>query len=125
MNLYLMSLDYYDFQTIRKVLEYRYITIDGIQVLKIRTDLSIIGQKYGLGDYNPDVFYLTNKYNNDNLIHLTGFPIAVVVHITMSVNKNPIHFSDLQNIAWAELYNNISDMQADLAFWKAKTDRMI
>lgn len=105
MNLYLISLDYYDFQIPRKVLEYQYITIENIQVLKIRTDLPIIGQKYGLGDCNPDIFYLTNKYNNDNLITLTGFPIAVVVYIAVSVDKMiPAHFVDLQNIAWAELY---------------------
>lgn len=112
MNLYLISFDDYTFETNRKVLEYQHIVIDGIEFLKIRTDLSIIGQQYGLGSYDPDVFYLKNKYIGNDLLKMRDFPIHVVVHIIKSTQqKKPTSLNDLQSIAGASLFDNLNEIE--------------
>lgn len=118
MNLFLMSDDYLDFKIIRNVLKYEHIKIDNLGVLKIETHIPIIGQSYNLGDFDPNVFYLTNRYNNNYLDKLKQFPIAVRVYIVKDKQMtSPLTFNDLQQIAWASLYDNQIDAENDNKMW--------
>lgn len=118
MNLFLMSDDYLDFKIIRNVLKYEHIKIDNLGVLKIETHIPIIGQSYNLGDFDPNVFYLTNRYNNNYLDKLKQFLIAVRVYIVKDKQMtSPLTFNDLQQIAWASLYDNQIDAENDNKMW--------
>lgn len=110
MNLFLTSDDYLDFQIVRKIIDYQKIVIGNRKVLKVEVDKFLIGQKYNLGDYDPDVFYLINKYDEDAFDKLNKFPIHVHVLIPKTLAKlTLVSLDELQNIAWASIYDNEAD----------------
>ena len=114
MILYLVSDDYVDFQIVRTVQSYRHISIEGIEALEVITDIPLIGQRYGLGDFNPNTFYLVNRFKDNNLHNLNSFPIAVYVYIVKNKDVKYLTSNTLQLIAWAELYNNYNNADATL-----------
>lgn len=110
MKLYLSSYEYNDFDTPRKVLSFYKSIVENRNVLIIEVDLPLIGQKYGLLDKDVSKFYLINRVNENAFDTFQKFPIDVHVLIPKSVNNlSPSTFSELQNIAWACLYDNIED----------------
>lgn len=109
MDLFLTSDDYSDFQSLRKIQSYHKTRLDDRDVLVVKVDIPIIGQKYGLGDYDPDTLYLLDKYDEPLLTRLSQFPINVYVTIVKERNSTPSSLSDLNNIAWASLYDNYND----------------
>jgi len=110
MDLFLTSSDYADFSIIRKIVYYERIVIDNRNVLKVIVDIPLIGQKYNLRDYDPDVFYLINRHDEKAFDKLNVFPIHVHVLIIKSCTKlSPVSLDDLQHIAWAALYDNETD----------------
>ena len=110
MNLFLTSDDYTDFLIIRKIIYYQKIVIENRNVLKVIVDIPLIGQEYNLGAYDPDVFYLINRHDENAFDKLNMFPIAVHVLIIKSSTKlAPTSLDDLQHIAWADLFDNETD----------------
>lgn len=118
MNLYLTSRDYFDFEIVRTIQSYRHILIDGTEALEVITDIPLIGQDYGLGDFDPHTFYLVNRYNNSYLHDLNTFPIAVRVYIVNEKGINDLTFNTLQQIAWAEVYDNFKFANESLKWGK-------
>ena len=82
-------------------------------------DIPLIGQQRGLGAYDPDVFYLINRHDENAFDKLMTFPIAVHVLIPKTFTKlNPIILNDLQHIAWADLYDNETSAYEEQVKWK-------
>ncbi len=87
-------------------------TIDNQKVLKVKINKPLIGQKYNLNDFDPDALYLINRYDENAFDKLDVFPIHVYVLIPKTYTKRiPSALNDLQNIAWAMLYDNIIDAE--------------
>ena len=106
MTLFLISDDYFDFSIVRKIIDYQKIIIDNRNVLKIKVNEPLIGQKYNLGDYDPDVFYLINRHDENAFDKFNAFPIAVHVLIAKTSSKlTPIDLEELRHIAWACLFD--------------------
>ena len=106
-QLYISSCEYKDFATPRRVLCYQKAKIDNRNCLIIEVDKPLIGQKYNLKDYDPDVFYLINRHDENAFDKLNVFPIHVHVLIVKTyVKLIPSSLDDLQHIAWACLYDN-------------------
>lgn len=118
MKLFLTSDDYVDFEIVRYILKYRHIFIEGIEALEVITDIPLTGQNYGLGDFDPNTFYLINRHNNSYLHDLNTFPIAVRVYIINEKGINDLTFNTLQQIAWAEVYDNFNDADESLKWVK-------
>lgn len=113
MKLYLSSYEYEDFTMPTKILQYHKIILDNRNILVIEVDKPLIGQKYGLLDYNPKTLYLINRVNENAFDKLDQFPIDV--HVLIQKKKeylSPSFLSQLQNIAWACVYNNEKDAKA-------------
>lgn len=110
MDLYLSSDEYKDFKIPRKVLHYKKTKLDGRNTLIIQVDKPLIGQKYGLLDKDVTIFYLVNRFNENAFDELNLFPIDVYVLIMKNYETiNPSSLYELQNIAWACLYDNEKD----------------
>jgi len=110
MELYLSSYEYADFDIPKKVIQYRKTVIDNRNVMVAEIDAPLIGQKYGFGDADVSVVYLINRVDEDAFEKLNSFPIDVHVLIPkVKGDKEPLTLSQLQNIAWACLYDNETD----------------
>ena len=110
MKLYLSSYEYNDFEIPREVLQYQRKKLDDRNVLIIEVDKPLIGQKYGLLDNDISKFYLVNRVDENAFDNLNKFPIDVhVLIIKKTETINPSSLSELQNIAWACLYDNEKD----------------
>ena len=110
MKLYLSSYEYRDFEMSRKITHFQRMKLDNRNVLKIEVENPIIGQKYGLLGNNITTFYLVNRVDENAFEKLTQFPIDVHVLIVANSEINsPSSLEELQNIAWACLYDNEDD----------------
>jgi len=110
MKLFLSSYEYETFENPREILLFRKEIIDNRNILVVEVDRPIIGQKYGLLDNDIQTLYLVNRINEDAFDKFNLFPIDVHVLIPKSINKlKPSSLSDMQNIAWACLYDNEKD----------------
>lgn len=110
MKLYLSSYEYESFEIPREILHFRKETIDNRNALVVEVDKPIIGQKYGLLGNDIQTLYLVNRVNENAFDKLDSFPIDVHVLIPKSSeNHVPTTIADMQNIAWACLYDNEED----------------
>jgi len=110
MKLYLSSYEYNDFDIPRRVLYYQKTIIDNRNCLIVKVDKILIGQKYGFQNIDIDTFYLINRIEESAFDALNLFPIDVFVLIPIAPEIiNPSTLSELQNIAWACLYDNEKD----------------
>ena len=110
MKLYLSSYEYNDFEIPRRVLHYLKIKVDDRNVLVIDVDKPLDGQKYGLRDLDIIRFYLVNRVDENAFEKLNEFPIDVhVLIVKNTANSDPSSLSELNNIAWACLYDNEKD----------------
>ncbi len=110
MEFYLSSYEYEDFAVPRRVLHYQKTQIDNRNCLVIEVDKPLIGQKYGLLDCDIYTFYLINRVNEYAFDAFDRFPIDVYVLVAkISPIIAPTSLSELQNIAWACLYDGKSN----------------
>lgn len=110
MKLYLSSYEYETFEIPREILHFRKELIDSRITLVVEVAKPIIGQKYGLLDNDIYTLYLVSRFDEHALELLNKFPIDVHIFIPKSSIKQDITLiSDMQNIAWACLYNNKED----------------
>lgn len=109
MNLYISSYEYSDFEIPRKVQQLYKVNLEGRNCLVIEVIEPLIGQKYGLIN-DVTKFYLINRVDEQAFEKFEKFPIDVFVFIPR--NDNILHVTsllDLQNIAWACIYDNHKD----------------
>lgn len=110
MTLYLSSSEDITFEIPRKILRFRKEIFDGRNTLIVEIDNPVIGQQYGLGGKDISTLYLVNRFDEQAFDKLNSFPIYVYVSIPKSPSIiDPTSLHDLQNIAWASLYNNEKD----------------
>lgn len=118
MNLFLTSDDYADFLIVRKIIDYQKTVIDNRNVLKVVVNEPLIGQKYNLGTYDPDVVYLINRHDENAFDKFNAFPIGVHVLIVKTTTKlTPTSLDDLQHIAWACLFDDETTANEFHATW--------
>lgn len=109
-NLYLSSTEQKDFEESREVVVSKKLEIDGREFLLLSTKECLIGQSYGFGGRDIYDFYVTNRSQGESVHGIDKFPFYVYVLIPKSPEKMvPKSISDLQNIAWAWLYDNEAD----------------
>ncbi|MDP4175927.1 MAG: hypothetical protein Q8933_18260 [Bacteroidota bacterium] len=117
MVLYLSSYEYQEFEVPRRILNYQKGKINNRNVLSVEIDEPVIGQEYGFGGIDIYTLYLVNRFDENAFDNFDSFPIDVHVFIPKSPKDHvPTSLSDMQNIAWACLYDNEED---------AKTHRVI
>ena len=110
MNLYLASYEFQDFEIPRTIRDFKRLQLDGRNVLAVEVDQPLIGQKYGLLGVDVTTFYLVNRVDESAFEHFHTFPVDVHVLLMKSSTKTMPHSLDeLQNIAWACLYENEQD----------------
>ncbi|HYM94358.1 MAG TPA: hypothetical protein VET23_09490 [Chitinophagaceae bacterium] len=112
MKLFLSSEEYYDFEVPRELIRYFKKNIENRNVIIAEISNPLIGQKYGWGAEDITNLYLTNRFMEDQeaIEKLNKFPIHVQILIPKSNrNQSPSSLSELQNIAWACLYDNEED----------------
>lgn len=110
MELYLSSYEYNDFEIPRKVTHFQKTKLSDRNVLIVEVDQPLIGQKYGLLGNDITKFYLVNRVDENAFEKLNKFPIDV--HVLIIGNSEivyPSSLEELQNIAWACLYDNKKD----------------
>lgn len=111
MKLYLSSYEYPDFEIPREILDYRKIDIDNRNCLLVSIDNPVIGQKYGL-THDVQELYLINRFDELAFDRLCEFPIDVYVLVAKSSFMDRISsIGDMENIAWACIYDNLRDAQ--------------
>lgn len=111
MKLYLSSYEYPDFEIPREILDYRKIVIDNRNCLLVSIDNPVIGQKYGL-TYDIKKLYLINRFDESAFDRLCNFPIDVYVLVVKNPTMDRISsIDDLENIAWACIYDDLRDAQ--------------
>lgn len=110
MKLYISSYEYQDFDKPRKIIRYQKTELSSRNTLIVEVEEPLIGQKYGLLDYDVTTFYLINRVNEHAFDHLNRFPIDVyVLIIKNNMDRHIVSLDQLQNIAWACLYDNLHD----------------
>jgi hypothetical protein len=114
MKMYISSNDYYNFKKPREILNYHKIAINNRNVLVVEVNEPLIGQKYGLsGDIST--LYLINRFDEYAFDKLNKFPIDVHVFIVKKdETRLPSSLTEMQNIAWACLYDNEEDAVSSL-----------
>jgi hypothetical protein len=110
MKLYISSYEYNDFEKPREILCYQKIKLNNKNCMVVKVNQPLNGQKYGLLGDDIIVFYLINRFDEQAFDKLDKFPIDVYVLIRKENNVVDISsLSELQNIAWACLYDNEKD----------------
>ena len=113
MKLYISSYEFETFETSREILHFQKQLIDNRYTLVVEVDNPVIGQRYGFLDKDIYTLYLVSRFNELALDKLDRFPIDVHVFIQKSsILPNKISISNMQNIAWACLYDNEEDAKA-------------
>jgi len=76
-------------------------------LLLVKVEPPLIGQRYGLGGRDIDTLLVATRHEGDSLFPIKQWP--VYVHVARLLIENPeqreqIHDDEFESIAWAELY---------------------
>lgn len=110
MNLYIVSDEYISFESPIKVIKHEKIKVLGKNCLLVDLEKSLDYKDFGIKE-PISRFILVDRHvpNSDRLHELDKFSIGVHVLIPKDVN-HPLEgfnkFSELFNVAWADLYDN-------------------
>lgn len=112
-KLFLSSYDYANFSAPRKITNYQWTVLDERNCLIVTVDLPLSGQEYNLPAVPIITHYLVNRHLEDRSVfkELSSFPIDVYVLIPKSLENEIVSLSQLQNISWATLYDNLKDAE--------------
>ena len=115
-DFFLASSDGYDLDGPRRCWRLKRVASDSRDdLLLIKVDPPILGQKYGLGDRDLDVLLIATRHAGASLFPINEWPIAVHVARLLgdkSVDSDRLRDEDFESIAWAELYRSESDALA-------------
>jgi hypothetical protein len=105
MKLYLSSYEYDEFSLPKEILTYEPQVINNRNCLVVTLKEPIVGNKYG---FNHDLFkfILVDRFDDEHLKRLKGFPIDVHVFVYEEEKKT---WEEMKNIAWACLYDNLQE----------------
>lgn len=111
MKLFLSSSENVGFLTQREIISYERNRLENRNVLIVKVDIPLKrdGRYYGkLGD-KIDIFYLINRIDERAFDKLDCFPINVYVCLPKNIDEEIISIKQLENIAWADIYDNFED----------------
>jgi hypothetical protein len=111
---YLSSLDSYALEFVRTCDFVAFMQFDTGKVCAVAVvDPPISGQQFGL-DRDVTEVVLTNRHEGDDLKNIAEFPCFV--HVARPLvpdirSQNVVTVSNLENLAWGELYRSRSDAE--------------
>ena len=112
-DFYLASTEGYDLEDPRKCWKIRRLsTPDRNDLLLIRIDPPLIGQKYGLGGRDIDRVIVATRHKGYTLFPVTTWPAYVHVArllVDLPEDKSELQAAEFEPIAWAELYKTEKD----------------
>ncbi len=115
-DFYLASTEGYDLEEPRKCWKIRRLsTPDRDDLLLIRIDPPLIGQKYGLGGRDIDRVIVASRHKGHTLFPITEWPVYVhVVRLLVDLpeNRSELQANEFESIAWAELYKTEGDARS-------------
>lgn len=112
-DFFLASSEGYDMATPRRCWSIkRLATPKRNDLLLVRIDPPLIGQKYGLGGRDIDEVIVATRHQGDSLFPVKQWP--AFVHVARPLIENPaerdqLDDAELESIAWAELYRSEED----------------
>lgn len=111
---YLSSLESVRFEPVRECRIIKRLEFDtGKQCALVKVTPSVVGQPWGLTT-DIENFVLANRHEDEELFPITEFPCFVHIAriLTGAVDSSSvISASDLQTVAWGELYRTRSDAE--------------
>lgn len=81
-------------------------------ILLVKIDPPLIGQKYGLGSKDIDQVLLATRYRGDSLFPVKQWPVFVHVArplIEIPKDRDQLRDDEFESVAWAELYPSEQD----------------
>lgn len=115
-DFYLASTEGYDLEEPRRCWRVKQLTTDGRNdLLLVKIDPPLIGQKYGLGGRNIDLVLIAPRQEGASLFPINEWPLYV--HVARLLIENPedrdtLHADEFESIAWAELYKTEEDARS-------------
>ncbi len=111
---YLSSLESVRFEPVRECELVKQMEFDtGKQCALVKLSPAVIGQPWGLVE-DIEFFVLANRHDGEELFPISEFPCFVHVARLRShdvMKREVISASDLENVAWCELYRTRSDAE--------------
>jgi len=115
-DFYLASTEGYNLEEPRKCWKMRRLsTPDRDDLLLIRIDPPLIGQKYGLGGRDIDRVIVATRRKGYTLFPITEWPVYVHVArllVDLPENRSELQANEFEVIAWAELYKTEEDARS-------------
>lgn len=115
-DFYLASTEGYDLEEPRKCWKVRRLsTPDRSDLLLIRIEPPLIGQKFGLGGRDIDSVIVVARHKGCTLFPVAEWPVYVHVArllVDLPEDKSELQASEFESIAWAELYRTENDARA-------------
>jgi hypothetical protein len=112
-HFYLASSEGYDLTEPRRCWRIkRLATNTRSDLLLVRIEPPLVGQKYGLGGRDIDLVVVATRHQGDSLFPVKEWP--VFVHVARPLIENPqdhdrLRDEEFESIAWAELYPSEED----------------
>ncbi len=107
-DFYIASTEGYDMEEPRSCWAVKRITTEQRRdLLLIRIDPPLVGQKYGLGARDVDLVLIAPRHQGGSLFPINEWP--QYVHVARPLTDAPqsrdiLHSDEMELIAWAELY---------------------
>lgn len=112
-DFYLASTEGYDLEEPRKCWKIRRLSSpDRDDLLLIRIDPPLIGQKYGLGGRDIDNVIVATRHKGYTLFPVAEWPVYVHVArllVDLPESRSELQATEFESIAWAELYKTEDD----------------
>ena len=109
---YLSSLESVRFEEVRQCTFIRRMAFDtGKECVLVKLEPPVIGQPWGIAE-NLEYFVLANRHEGEHLFPVTEFPCFVHIARPLRddvVYKDIVSASELQTVAWGELYRSRKD----------------
>ena len=112
-DFYLASTDSYELGAPRRCWRVKRLATDNRNdLLLIRIEPPLIGQKYGLGPRDIDLVLVAPRHQGGSLFPINEWPLYV--HVARPLIENPedrdaLLSNEFESIAWAELYRTEED----------------
>ena len=111
-DFYLASTEGYDLEAPRRCWQVRRLsTMTRDDLLLVRVEPAIIGQKYGLGGEDIDAVIVAPRHQGQTFFPIRSWPMSVHVALLKARRVAPqrLQDDDLELIAWAELHPTEED----------------
>lgn len=115
-DFYLASSEGYDLESPRRAWRVKRLSTEGRDdLLLLKVDPPLPGQKYGRGNDDVDMVLVATRHRGSSLFPINEWPIFV--HVARPLVEHPelrdhLGSDEFESIAWAELYRTESDARS-------------